>query len=101
MLHNYVPNISNMTPDKTSYSNIKYNVTRHMVRTLIPLSINTNESENATVLVRCHNTGTKYYTGISTTAIIQQHMSIIWHVASHNIYVQATQTMHRNKFMYQ
>jgi len=24
-------------------------------------------------LVRCHNTGTKYYAGISTTAITQQH----------------------------
>ena len=28
-LHNYVPNISNMTPNKTSYSNTKYKVTRH------------------------------------------------------------------------
>jgi len=44
-------------------------------------------------LVRCHNTGTKYYAGISTTAITQQHMSIIWHLASHNIYVHATQTI--------
>ena len=44
-------------------------------------------------LVRCHNTGTKYYAGISTTAITQQHMSIIWHLASHNIYVHTTQTI--------
>ena len=27
-LQNYVPNISNMTPNKTSYSNTKYKVTR-------------------------------------------------------------------------
>jgi len=44
-------------------------------------------------LVRCHNTGTKYYAGVSTTAITQQHMSIIWHLASHNIYVHTAQTI--------
>jgi len=53
MLHNYVPNISNMTPDKTSYSILytKYKTMYHMVQTPIPLNINTNESENVTVMV--------------------------------------------------
>jgi len=51
MLHNYVPNISNMTPDKTSYSNTKYKTMYHMVQTPIPLNINTNESEYVTVMV--------------------------------------------------
>ena len=34
-----------------------------------------------------------YHTGISTTVIIQQHVSIIWYIASHNIYVHATRTI--------